>query len=696
LEVNEEVVEAFQQIGSELDTLKDEIESMVSTCEKMQDRVNQVKESSGLAIQQAETLFHAEEATQVQLAVSQTFLAHFSLSNQQMRAIKNNDVNSDFFDALRRVHQIFHHSRTLLVGETQLQQRTGAEISESMSEYLEAAYRKLYRWVRSETKFLEIYNDPEVPSLMVQAFEALQERSVLLSYCLDEIAQTRSKAVVDGFLDALTIGGPNGIPRPIDMHAHDPKRYIGDMAAFVHQALASELELLNGGILRKVKKSAFVSIQMSQSQMPSPNVTDSKNQINHSGEASSSSLHSSQNDSSNGLHTSSGNVNDHLATNQTRSETTILSPGHPQLHPAQQMTHEEICYKLTMAKLLNVELAGLCKPFQTRVEKVLDTNPNPSLLYHLANLFFYYTHIFSTHLEAQSSISKTFIECRDSAYKAFFRAIGARMTYLVQHRPPTPSADLSPSHEFNEVVFMLQDIMRILDTSIIPMEDKEYEALPILDHIVDPLLEACLAGMKAANATLKPGPRGMPVQGNASTMDLTVHTMEQVVYLINCTTSICRVLEKYPFCIVKLAHLKSRIDAKVSSLVSEQASIALRQCGIASKIESLQQYEIAKASGEPNIPTNLALVNGMDSESIQTCIRFFESNILELGALSMAQIDKIEDDRVRSQARKATSNALADTYTSLYNAIISVDSGYNNPEAILRYKPEQVRMMIAV
>ena len=36
------------------------------------------------------------------------------------------------------------------------------------------------------------------------------------------------------------------MPRPIEMHAHDPRRYLGDMLAWVHQSLASEHELLVG------------------------------------------------------------------------------------------------------------------------------------------------------------------------------------------------------------------------------------------------------------------------------------------------------------------------------------------------------------------------------------------------------------------------------------------------------------------
>ena len=47
-------------------------------------------------------------------------------------------------------------------------------------------------------------------------------------------------------MDALTRGGRGGLPRPIELHAHDPLRYVGDMLAWVHQAIAAEREFLEG------------------------------------------------------------------------------------------------------------------------------------------------------------------------------------------------------------------------------------------------------------------------------------------------------------------------------------------------------------------------------------------------------------------------------------------------------------------
>lgn len=61
---------------------------------------------------------------------------------------------------------------------------------------------------------------------------------------LDEVAVARRDAVTRAFITALTRGGPGGASRPIELQAHDTLRYIGDMLAWVHQACASEKEML--------------------------------------------------------------------------------------------------------------------------------------------------------------------------------------------------------------------------------------------------------------------------------------------------------------------------------------------------------------------------------------------------------------------------------------------------------------------
>eukprot|EP00878_Enallax_costatus_P013888 GHUV01014523.1.p1 GENE.GHUV01014523.1~~GHUV01014523.1.p1 ORF type:complete len:522 (+),score=161.40 GHUV01014523.1:61-1626(+) len=67
--------------------------------------------------------------------------------------------------------------------------------------------------------------------------------AAVLSPC-PQVAGARHAALFQRFIVALTRGGPGGLPRPIEIHAHDPRRYVADMLAWVHQALCGEREFV--------------------------------------------------------------------------------------------------------------------------------------------------------------------------------------------------------------------------------------------------------------------------------------------------------------------------------------------------------------------------------------------------------------------------------------------------------------------
>ena len=78
---------------------------------------------------------------------------------------------------------------------------------------------------------------------LFSALSQLQKtRPSLVQDVIDEYCQARKTFLTRAFLDALTLGGPGGTPRPIELHAHDPQRYVGDMLAFLHQATPNEKE----------------------------------------------------------------------------------------------------------------------------------------------------------------------------------------------------------------------------------------------------------------------------------------------------------------------------------------------------------------------------------------------------------------------------------------------------------------------
>uniref|UniRef100_A0A674MUL4 Conserved oligomeric Golgi complex subunit 6 n=1 Tax=Takifugu rubripes TaxID=31033 RepID=A0A674MUL4_TAKRU len=180
---------------------------------------------------------------EVRAQVVQAFLGKFQLATEEMatlRGARDAPITEDFFKALRRVKHIHEDVKILLRTN---QQTAGLEIMEQMAVLQETSYELLYRWAQNECRGLTQENC-DIGPVLTEAMEALQDRPVLYKYTLDEFGTARRSAVVRGFIDALTRGGPGGTPRPIEMHSHDPMRYVGDMLAWLHQATASEREHL--------------------------------------------------------------------------------------------------------------------------------------------------------------------------------------------------------------------------------------------------------------------------------------------------------------------------------------------------------------------------------------------------------------------------------------------------------------------
>jgi hypothetical protein len=105
------------------------------------------------------------------------------------------------------------------------EQTAGLTIMEGMAAQQETSFERLYRWTRMTCRSLT-QATPDHPTILVAALRALRNRSVLFEFCFGELSNARHNAVVRGFIDALTRGGPGGLPKPIELHSHDPVRYV--------------------------------------------------------------------------------------------------------------------------------------------------------------------------------------------------------------------------------------------------------------------------------------------------------------------------------------------------------------------------------------------------------------------------------------------------------------------------------------
>ncbi|XP_028976179.2 conserved oligomeric Golgi complex subunit 6 isoform X1 [Esox lucius] len=241
LNINEEFARIFKDVKEELESVHEDVQAMSSCCEEMTSRLKAAKEQTQDLIVKTNKLQGENHRLEVRSQVAQAFLSKFQLSPEEMatlRGARDAPVTEDFFTALNRVKNIHEDVKILLRTN---QQTAGLEIMEQMAVLQETSYEQLYRWTQNECRGLT-QESCDISPVLSQAMEALQDRPVLYKYSLDEFGTARRCAVVRGFIDALTRGGPGGTPRPIEMHSHDPMRYVGDMLAWLHQATASEKE----------------------------------------------------------------------------------------------------------------------------------------------------------------------------------------------------------------------------------------------------------------------------------------------------------------------------------------------------------------------------------------------------------------------------------------------------------------------
>lgn len=240
IELNKQMISSFVSVKDEIHKTEQTIDELVNQCNAITSRLHAVRQNTSNLMSQTTDLKKQKKTFDRRHELVSAFLARFQLIPDEIKELESNEITPEFFHALNRITQIQNDCKELLQTE---QQKIGLDIMDDLAGRLECGYEKLYRWVQREAR--EMALNPEVQSNFVTAFQLLKPMPIYYQHCCQEIAQTRRVLLIKRFLTALTRGGPNGTPRPIEMHAHDSVKYVSDMLAWTHQALASERDFFS-------------------------------------------------------------------------------------------------------------------------------------------------------------------------------------------------------------------------------------------------------------------------------------------------------------------------------------------------------------------------------------------------------------------------------------------------------------------
>ncbi|XP_037070535.1 conserved oligomeric Golgi complex subunit 6-like [Pollicipes pollicipes] len=245
LAVNAEFLASLAGVRRSLAAVHADVTGMAADCGQMAARLAATRRRSRHLLDETTQLRAEAGRLGRQQRLLGAFTAAFQLAPAELAALRAPEVTPAFFAALERAGRIHGDVQLLLQSG---HQQTALEVMEQMSIYQEAAYERLYKWAQSRVRC----SDTDINVCLTKAMACLQDRPVLFQYVMDEYCNVRRQLLVRAFIDALTSGGRGGTPRPIELHAHDPLRYVGDMLAWLHQATPSEREALQA-LLRECR-----------------------------------------------------------------------------------------------------------------------------------------------------------------------------------------------------------------------------------------------------------------------------------------------------------------------------------------------------------------------------------------------------------------------------------------------------------
>ncbi|KAI0664758.1 oligomeric complex COG6 [Cubamyces menziesii] len=265
-ESSRQFLKAFGEVDKQLDTLQEHIGLMRVRCDEAQTQLHETNAACRSLLDRAGSLREERQGVAVKQSIISAFLSRFTLSQSERDAIASREVpvGPTFFAAMDKAARIQADCRVLLTASLTLPApsthtaegngdaedaedratKAGRDILAATAAQLEQAYDKIFRWCCFEFRQMGKDASLDVSPTMREAVKRLRERPELLMEALTYLSQTRQATLLTAFMDALTRGGPGGLPRPIELHAHDPLRYVGDMLAWVHQAIAAEREFL--------------------------------------------------------------------------------------------------------------------------------------------------------------------------------------------------------------------------------------------------------------------------------------------------------------------------------------------------------------------------------------------------------------------------------------------------------------------
>lgn len=576
LAATDNIISVLRTVDDDLVRLSSDITAMHSSCDSVQYKLRSAQDSSRYLVEHAEGLERQRAAALTQVEVAKVFLSRFTLSDAERASIYSREVRvgNDLFSAMDKLQRIRSECQILLQGSDSTTStsaaaggggtRAGMDIMSSTAEDLDQAYQKLCKWCSFEFR-QPVKEGLEVSPSLREATRRLKgARQDLLRSALTTLVQTRSSILANAFMSALTQGAgpPTYLPGPIELHAHDPIRYVGDMLAWIHQTVASEREFLTALFDEKEGEGGRRIGQRRRGLEGSVDLTGS-------------------------------------------------DPGSLRLGAGEAL----------MREVLNSNLDGCCRPLKLRIQQTLRSQEGSVTSYRLAHLVQFYRITMEKTIGSRATLSRTLGELSDLAVSAFAETV-ERQSKGIERYDGVPEPDLSSPPPLLATIGTLKELLSEFSRSLAedeaslgkgdnsaPVEpEKVLASLSNFDFalikLVDPLVEM-VKRMAGLHISKRPRSRTEAVA-----------TWESLIFTCNCLEHLHSILSPHSFASWKATQLRSALENTLDELTELHSANLISRSGLAPIVAAMEEGGKPLSSVAGAKPTDVAAA----LEKLEQCL----------------------------------------------------------------------------
>jgi len=362
--------------------------------------------------------------------------------------------------------------------------------------------------------------------------------------------------------------------------------------------------------------------------------------------------------------------------------------------------------------LLDRDLEGCCGPLKIRITHTLHSQEGSITAYKLAGLISFYSSTMEQTIGKKAMLSGVLRELTATAYSAFFATLDRQATGLLRISDP-PEANLDPPPPLLGACSTLKELLTLhlaaveeeefVKHSTQPSELEQISEEPelsdfghVIKKLVEPMLKMCdqmaesLRMSIARRSVSSVGRLGVPFTGRGSGTNKTktelkeAEEWEVAVFLSNCRSYVSGILKPFDFVRRKVADLQTQLDEAADTLTELYAQYLLNQSGLSPIWNSLTASE----------PVDLP------PAEIEKHLTHFDKFLASPNAvlISHVSLNKLQPAPMRNGIHARASQRLADAYRAVYEkygtGTSAVDGAPAQSRVVMRRTINEVRLLL--